>query len=451
MGSVGSSFKKGAVTAGVVASMAIWAGPAFGATIKVDTTQDQFGTGNACSLREAIQSANTDAAYGGCASGQGADTIDLFAGKRYIRFRAGADDANAVGDYDITSQVAIDVKGEGRATVDAGGLNRVIQILPGAKLTASKLTITNGDVAINQPANDTAGGGILNDGTLILSRSQVTKNETLGNAQCTCGGGISVYGTAKLHRVEVIDNRADNIGGGVAWLGGTLVVEKSTIAANTSGYVGGGFYLGANSGHNTAAISDSTISANTELGAGTNAGGGGITVSDFVSSKLTATNVTIAQNRAYGSGGGVYVYAGSIALSYATVARNIADFGGGAGGNGGGLGGGGVNATNSIVALNHDRNTTNTMDDCFLAGAQSSVVGRDTGCTGSPQNRVTHHPDLGPLADNGGPTETIALSKDSPAVDHATKPAPKRDQRGRERDDHPDIGAYERLPTHHSR
>ena len=256
-------------------------------------------------------------------------------------------------------------------------------------------------------------------------------------------------GTAKLHRVKVLGNRADNIGGGISWLGGTLVVEKSTIAANTSGYVGGGFFLGADSGHNSAAIGDSTISANTELGAGTNAGGGGITVSDFASSKLTETNVTIAQNRAYGSGGGVYVYAGSIALRYATVARNTADFGGGAGGNGGGLVGGGVSATNSIVALNHDRNATNTMDDCFLAGAQSSLVGRDTGCTGSPQNRVTRHPGLSLLADNGGPTETIALTKESPAVDHATKPAPKRDQRGKRRDDRPDIGAYERLPERH--
>jgi CSLREA domain-containing protein len=441
---------KGMVVTGVATLMLVAAGPAFGATIKVNTARDQFGTGNACSLREAIESANTEAAYGGCTSGQGADTIDLFAGKRYIREQTGpADDTNVAGDYDITSAITIEVKGKGRATVDAGGLDRAIQILSGAKLTASKLTITNGDVAIHQPTNDTAGGGILDGGVLVLSRSQVARNETLGNSGCNCGGGISVYGTAKLHRVKVLDNRADNIGGGISWLGGTLLVEKGTIAANTSGYVGGGLYLGADSGHNTAAIDDSTISANTELGAGGNAGGGGITVSDFAGSKLAATNVTIARNRAYGSGGGVYVYAGSIALSYATVARNTADFGGGAGGNGGGLVGTGVSATNSIVALNHDRNAANTMDDCFVAGVQSSVVGRDTGCTGSPQNRVTRHPGLGPLADNGGPTETIALTKDSPAVDHATKPAPKRDQRGKRRDDRPDIGAYERLPKHH--
>ena len=64
---------KGMVVAIVAALVLVAAGPAFGATIKVNTTRDQFGTGNACSLREAIQSANTDAAYGGCTSGTVAD------------------------------------------------------------------------------------------------------------------------------------------------------------------------------------------------------------------------------------------------------------------------------------------------------------------------------------------------------------------------------------------
>ena len=52
--------------------------------------------------------------------------------------------------------------------------------------------------------------------------------------------------------------------------------------------------------------------------------------------------------------------------------------------------------------------------------------------------------DLGHLASNGGPTKTIALEKGSKAIDHAGMGAPDRDQRGRQRDAKPDIGAFER-------
>ena len=49
-------------------------------TITVTTTADEYGTGNACSLREAIHAANQDTAFGGCAAGSGTDTISVPAG-----------------------------------------------------------------------------------------------------------------------------------------------------------------------------------------------------------------------------------------------------------------------------------------------------------------------------------------------------------------------------------
>src|SRR4051812_35025976 len=57
--------------------------PAYANAIVVPTTADEFGTGAACSLREAIQSANTDTAFGGCTTGAGTDTIILQAGQTY--------------------------------------------------------------------------------------------------------------------------------------------------------------------------------------------------------------------------------------------------------------------------------------------------------------------------------------------------------------------------------
>src|SRR4051812_15422391 len=57
--------------------------PAYASAIIVNTTADEFGSGASCSLREAIQSANTDTAFGGCTAGSGADVISLQAGQTY--------------------------------------------------------------------------------------------------------------------------------------------------------------------------------------------------------------------------------------------------------------------------------------------------------------------------------------------------------------------------------
>jgi hypothetical protein len=91
---------------------------------------------------------------------------------------------------------------------------------------------------------------------------------------------------------------------------------------------------------------------------------------------------------------------------------------------------GSVTATNSLV-----ENTTGTV---FRAGSAANVIGLD--------------PRLGPLADNGGPTQTHALLAGSPALDHGSNPAGLAfDQRGagfaRVRGAAPDIGAFEAAPA----
>src|SRR3954451_11338058 len=69
---------------------------ALAASITVNTTADEYDTGAGCSLREAIQAANTDAAFGGCAAGSGADTISVPAGT-YTLTLTGIEDANHAG------------------------------------------------------------------------------------------------------------------------------------------------------------------------------------------------------------------------------------------------------------------------------------------------------------------------------------------------------------------
>ena len=55
-------------------------GVAHAASIVVNDTNDELNTDGSCSLREAIEAANTDTAVDGCAAGNGADVITLPAG-----------------------------------------------------------------------------------------------------------------------------------------------------------------------------------------------------------------------------------------------------------------------------------------------------------------------------------------------------------------------------------
>jgi hypothetical protein len=71
------------------------------------------------------------------------------------------------------------------------------------------------------------------------------------------------------------------------------------------------------------------------------------------------------------------------------------------------------------------------------------------GCAGidGPSDLMHARPVIHQLGDNGGPTQTIAVSANSPAIGKASpRTAPALDQRGLRRDRHPDIGAFELIP-----
>ena len=72
-------------------------------------------------------------------------------------------------------------------------------------------------------------------------------------------------------------------------------------------------------------------------------------------------------------------------------------------------------------------------EDCIPFGASTSLGGNvvPPSCKPGPSDRATADPKLGPLADNGGGTNTVALLDGSPAIDAAVGcPPPAADQRG---------------------
>jgi len=104
---------------------------------------------------------------------------------------------------------------------------------------------------------------------------------------------------------------------------------------------------------------------------------------------------------------------------------------------------------NSLIALNLNILTRSDLDGSFASVGHNLVNG--SGFTNTASSDQIGSPDapidprLGPLADNGGPTQTHALLPGSPALDAGDDMLTGLDQRGRPRlsGAHVDIGAYE--------
>ncbi len=113
--------------------------------ISVTTTDDELNADGDCSLREAIQAANTHQPVDACPPGRGAGH-DLRAGGRSTRLTlAGAgEDANRTGDLDIPGDLELIGAGVKGTVIDGKGLDRVLDVHGGATVQISGVMITGG-------------------------------------------------------------------------------------------------------------------------------------------------------------------------------------------------------------------------------------------------------------------------------------------------------------------
>ena len=101
--------------------------------ITVDTTTDDLTVNNNCTLREAIQAANTDSPVDGCAAGSGADEIVLGLGLYRLSISGWGEDNNATGDLDVTESLTITGIGSDFSHIAAFDIDRVLDIQYGVE------------------------------------------------------------------------------------------------------------------------------------------------------------------------------------------------------------------------------------------------------------------------------------------------------------------------------
>jgi hypothetical protein len=371
-----------------------------------------------CSLREAAIAANAN---------PGKDFIPLKRGTYELELGFG-DGPFPTDGLDLFSAVRIRGAGAKKTSIDANGIDRPVEI--GIGVTAAHMNVTLQELTL---------------------RGGDAGAPTAGNTQSQGGGVISARGNLTLSHVIVTGNEAQ-LGGGIAsFADGALTIKNSTIAGNNAAE-GGGIDLraGLDPGEQKPArIFASTISGNfASKGAGILADGNPQPGDAPI---LKMLNSTVAGNQASAEGGGIMAdNEATVTVDHVTVAYNVANSDNSS--PNGGFGGGIVQHSSAVFDLSSSLLAGNTVGPGGLNPACDGTFGSDATTIISPPTitcgitgTFTADAMLGPLAENGGPTETVKLLAGSPAIGAAVEcPPPNRDQRGEPRPEDCDSGAFER-------
>src|SRR5262249_17268062 len=116
------------------------------------------------------------------------------------------------------------------------------------------------------------------------------------------------------------------------------------------------------------------------------------------------TNCTLAGNSAEGPGGGLHIEIGDTTLVNCTLSDNSASAGGGI-----------FNEQATVTLINTIVANSPSVDNCdgsnssFVTGDDHNLSSDGTCFTSGGSDLINTDPQLGPLADNGGPTKTMEL------------------------------------------
>jgi CSLREA domain-containing protein len=436
------------------------------ATITVNSLADQ-GKPGVCTLRDAITAANTMTATNGCVAGKGYDTIQ-FSVRGTILL---ASTLPQITD----SQLTLKGPASRGITIDGDSAVQVMQVAPGATVNINNLAIVHGNTRfgggiLNQgtlavtdstfaeniripPENVQnspvcGGGAIDNEGMLTVTNCVFSKNgssvvfdhpETYTTLD---GGGILNSGTLIVSHSTFSDNviAFAGDGGGIA-NEGIATVSDSLFSGNSSGCTsasaGGAI---SNSGFGALTINRSTFSGNQGFGSGAIENGNPF--EDNTRATVDVANSTFSGNFCF-SGGGALKNFGVSTVTDSTFFHN---------GSGDRVVGsiwnfGDVTIINSTFSGNHagsnesdiegSSGSTTRLGGTIVASRESREfvifgncagtiidlgynISDDNSCgftaTGSLNNTDPMFDPAG-LADNGGPTQTVALLSGSPAID----------------------------------
>jgi hypothetical protein len=310
----------------------------------------------------------------------------------------------------LTKNVTIEGAGH-TVTIQGNNTFTLLASNNGVAVNLIGLTFTQGKGSISnaRPGNSSAGGAIFsrgaltvsdctfdsnsavqggaintNSGSLTVTASTFTNNSTFALSGEENGGGAIYHGAGGGSALTVTgstftNNHADVSGansGAISVNGGLLTVIGSTFNGNTSSFSGGALSTSVSGSF----ITDSTFSNNSVTSFGAGSAIEGLGAVSIVNSTISGNNVT-----------------GTSAVDSYTSFTN-------------------VTIKNSIVSGNSSANCSRSSGGTFTDGGNNLEFG-STSC-GFTVNAQTGDPNLGALANNGGPTQTMLPGVGSAATDH---------------------------------
>jgi len=329
---------------------------------------------------------------------------------------------------------------------------------------AVTLTVSISNITIQNGNTSGDGGGILNQNTLILSNATISGNTanygggifcesessntsisncTISENTASYGGGIALptRGIKLLLNTEIANNAATNSGGGLYIGNGSIQEIKGCIFSENSAVKGGGI----STNNFIGKITGTTISDNSASG-----NGGGIHNSR---GRIDGINgCTISENSAV-NGGGVYIYDGKFEVKNTIISGNTAN---GSPGdfhlfeyNSARLTDNGNNIVGYSNKAATDSDGFGHVDDILFNTLHGSGSTSETSWSKGGTELTNQNMNLAAnLADNGGPTETLAITSGSFAIEAGIASAENNmDQRGFDRNTLPTIGAFEFFPA----
>ena len=275
-----------------------------------------------------------------------------------------------------------------------------------------KLALAGAEVTNNTAAS--GGGGVVTvkNATLTSNGGHIDGNTAIGGGGVLVGDGAP----ATFDGTDFRDNTASNLGGGAMLNSGVTAISHATISGNHAAHTTGTTGLGAGvySGSNTAnastrlTIRSSTISGNDAYGASallTYSPGSGAT------NTATIDNSTITGNTSTTVIGAIE-QAHPLTITRSTITDNTAASGGT--GSLYLLAPSQVGIAGTIISGNSGPECSGAVTD----GGRNLSDPSDASCGFTPaKNDVAAAPQLGALADNGGPTRTRLPAPASPALD----------------------------------
>ena len=307
------------------------------------------------------------------------------------------------------------------------------------------------------------GGAIAQDfgtGTMTIRDSKITGNSLTGEGTVQ---GAGIYGASPvvIEDSEINDNTATATGSsglaqgaGILQQAGELELRRSTVHGNTAVATGGGSALsgGVEVQSNGSLIEDSTIAGNAGQAAlvvtglaGAASTVRGSTIEGPVSGIQSFVGLDLENSTVSGSGTGFGLgaaFGADLAVAGSTISGHAT---------GVSVAGAGTTVTvRGTIVADNGIGCEATSSGVITSAGGNVEDGDDCGLS-SADDLTNADPLLGPLADNGGLTETRSISANSPAVDNFTVgcPPPATDQRGLVRPQGVacDSGAFELADT----